>query len=218
VLGRPDIERAPLAGDVEGDLPTFDWEDTLERLLAESPELAQAHAGVERARCEWARQCAMRVPNLGLRAAVKYDTVSRYTVADLEFSLPLPLIDRNQGRILRAQADLTAAQNEVRRVELSLYDRLAAAFEQYATARRRVESYSRTILPHAKESLDLVSTGYREGEFGYLNLLTAQRTYFQASLDYLRYLRDFRLRCVDLEGMLLRGGLEQVQRPEPTVD
>jgi len=218
VLGRPEMDLTPLVGEVEKDLPLLEWKSTLDQLWAQSPELAQARAGVERAQCELARQYAMRVPNLGVGAVVKYDTVSRYTVADVEFGLPLPLFDRNQGRILRAQADLAAARNELRRVELSLYDRLASAFEQYATARQRVETYTKTILPHAQKSLDLIGIGYREGEFGYLNLLTAQRTYFGVSLDHLRNLREFRARCVELEGMLLRGGLEAVERPEPSVD
>jgi len=62
-------------------------------------------------------------------------------VADVELSLPLPLFDRSQGRIVRAQADLIAAQQELRRVELSLYQRLAEAFERYVIARQRVETY-----------------------------------------------------------------------------
>lgn len=218
VLGRAEMRPVPLAGEVEQDLPVFDWEDTLQRLFAESPELALARAGVERARCELARQYAMRVPNLGVASAVKYDTLTRYTVADVELSLPLPLFDRNQGRILRAQADLAAARNELRRVELSLYDRLASAFGQYATARRQVEVYAATILPSASKSLELVTAGYREGEFGYLSLLTAQRTYFGVNLEYLRRLREFWSRCVELEGLLLRGGLDPVERPEPSVD
>lgn len=218
VVGQPEMEPGPLAGDVEKDLPTFDWPATLQLLLAQSPELAQARAGVERAKCELARQYATRVPNLGVGTAVKYDTVSRYTVADVEVSLPLPLFDRNQGRILRAQAGLAAARNEVRRIELSLQDRLAGVFEQYASARHRAEVYSRTILPHAEASLDLITTGYCEGEFGYLQLLTAQRTYTSVNLDRLRSLRDLRLRCVELEGMLLRGALDPVERPEPSVD
>ena len=218
VLGRPEMDPTPLAGEVEKDLPAFDWKETLDQLWAQSPELALARAGVDRAECELARQRAMRVPNLEVGGVVKYDTVSHYTVADVEFGLPLPLFDRNQGRILRAQADLVAARHELRRVELGLQDRLASAFEQYATARQRVETYTKTILPHAQKSLDLIQVGYREGEFGYLNLLTAQRTYFGVSLDHLRNLRELRSRCVELEGMLLRGGLEKVERPEPSVD
>lgn len=218
VLGRPDIPPTPLAGPVDHPLPTFDWEETLARLWAHSPELARARVAVQRARCELARQYALRTPNLGVEAAVKNDTLTHYTVADIAIALPLPVFDRNQGRILRAEAELAAAQQEVRRVELALHERLASAFEQYATARRRVEVYAATILPNAKASLDLVAAGCREGEFSYLHLLTAQRTYFEANLNYLQSLRDFWLRCVEIEGLLLRGGLEPVERPAPSID
>jgi len=217
-IGRPEMEMPALTGQPDQQLPALDWEQTLRQLYAQSPELALARASVQRARCELARQYAMRVPNLQLASAIKYDTVSGYTVADVEVGLPLPLFDRNQGRIAREQANLVAAQNEVRRIELCLYSRLASAFEKYATARRRVEAYSSTIMPHAKASLDLITAGYRAGEFGYVSLLTAQRTFFEVSLNYLRNLREFWIAYTELENLLLRGGLEAVERPEPSVD
>ena len=82
-----------------------------------------------------------------------------------------------RGTFAAAQAELAAAQQEVRRVQLALQQRLAVVFEQYATAQQQVEKYHRDILPNAEESLKLVNSGYRQGEFSYLMLLTAQRTY-----------------------------------------
>lgn len=211
MLGRPEMEPSPLVGDVESDLPTSDWEDTLTRLLAQSPELAQARSGVERARCEVALQCAERVPNIEIGLGAKYDASVRNTLADVELTLPVPVFNRNQGNIIKAQAELIAAQKEVDRIELDLRDRLAVAFAEYATAKRQVEIYDSTIRPNAAKSLELTRAGYRLGEFDYLTLLTAQRTYFSASLEYLAYLSTLWARSVQLEGMLLTGGLE---RPE----
>jgi len=208
VLGRPDLEPAPLAGDIEVGLPEFNWEDSLAQLLAQSPELGQARAGVQRERYVLARQSAERVPNLEIEVGAKYDETALRTLADVGLTLPLPLFNRNQGNIIRAQAELITAQREVDRVELDLRDRLAAAFEQYANARRQVDAYSSSILPNAKESWDLISLGRREGEFGYLTLLTAQRTYFSVNLDYLAHLRALWAQSVELEGMLLSGGLQ----------
>jgi len=207
VLGRPEMEAEPLAGDVDADLPDLNWEDTLQRLVTHSPELAAALAGVERARSNVALQCAGRRPNIGVAAAAKYDTGSYNTVADLALVVPLPLFDRNQGNILAAQSELIAAENEVQRVGLDLRNRLAVAFEQYANARRQVETYLARILPDAKQALDLVNAGYRAGEFDYLAVLTAQRTYFSVNLDYLQSLQQLRASAVELEGMLLRDSL-----------
>ena len=208
VLGRPEMEPVPLAGDVDGQLPAFSWQDSLARLLSQSPELADARAGVERAHCQVAHQCAQRVPNVEVELGAKYDETGWVTLADVGVSLPLPLFDRNQGNIVKAQADLIAAQKEVRRVELDLCDRLASTFEQYAIAQRQAETYAGTILPHAEALLEKTRIGYREGEFGYLTLLTAQRTYSGVRLDYLTRLSEFWARSVEIEGMLLTGGLE----------
>jgi len=68
------------------------------------------------------------------------------------------------------------------------------------------------ILPDAKETLDLVHSGYVHGEFGYLELLTSQRTYFRVNLAYLESLGKLWISSVRIEGLLLSGGLESPER------
>jgi len=170
--------------------------------------LAQARAAVNRAECDLALQSAERFPNFEAGAAVKKDTGSGSTVVDVAIGVPLPVFNRNQGNIVRAQAAVTSARIEIRRLELELRERLATAFEQYVSARRRAEAYTGSILPNARRSLELTTTGYREGEFAYLTLLTAQRTYYDTTLNYLASLEEVWGRSVEMEGMLLRGGLQ----------
>ena len=212
VLGQPEMEPAPLSGDLIKDLPVVNWDDGLTRLLAGSPELAQARAAVQQARCEVALQCANRRSNFSLAAGVKYDSSVEQTLADVGVSVPLKVFDRNQGNIVSAQARLITATREVERVELDLFNRFAKAFESYANANRQVELFRSKILGNAKESLELVGAGYREGEFDYLSLLTAQRTYIAANLEYLGALRELWGRSVELDGLMLTGGLNAVQQ------
>ena len=54
---------------------------------------------------------------------------------------------------------------------------------------------------------------YRQGEFSYLQLLTAQRTFFQVNLAYVHALRDLWSSANRIEGMLLSGGLNAVGGP-----
>jgi cobalt-zinc-cadmium efflux system outer membrane protein len=211
-LGQPTMQPAGVAGKLDDDLPQLTWEDALQHLVAKSPELARARSAVERARCAVARQCAGRIPNVNLAAGVHHDNVSGDNIARVEIGLPLPLFNRNQGNIARAQAELVAAQHEVQRVELDLHDRLAAAFQRYQDARREVETYRASILPDAQASLELVSTAYRQGEVGYVTLLTAQRTYFSANLAYLESLRQLRTTAVAIEGLLLGGSPGETRR------
>ncbi|MHB1036244.1 MAG: TolC family protein [Pirellulales bacterium] len=208
VLGTPEMQPAPLAGTLDDGLPQLTWEGALGRLMSESPELALARAGVDRARWALSRECAGAYPNLDVLGSVRHNADNGDTLAEVELGVPLPLFNRNQGNISKAQAELTVAMNEVRRVELELRNRLATAFEQYANARQQAEKYAVEILPNAQTSLDLVTTGYRQGEFGYLVLLTAQRTHFQTNLAYLDALREMRTTTVTIEGLLLRDSLQ----------
>lgn len=210
ILGIPDMQPEALNGSLEEDIPSLDWEESLDRLLAESPELARAWAGVRRARCALAEQCAGRIPNIDVRAEVLRHNTADTTVAGVEIGFPLPLFNRNQGNIARAQAELIAAENELQRIELALQDRLAVAFRRYANARDQVQRYKARILPDAKASLELIQGGYRQGEFDYLKLLTAQRTYFRVNLACLESLLQYHLGRVTIEGLLLSGGLDQV--------
>ena len=207
VVGVPDVDVSQVQGSLEAELQQLSWEDSLSRLLRESPEVAQAQAGVERARWALQRECAGRVPNIDTLASVRYDASTQNTIAGVSIGMPLQLFDRNQGNIRRAQAELIDAEQDVQRLELQLRNRLAATFQRYDNARQQVERYSQNILPTAKESLDLIVSGYRQGEFPYLTLLTAQRTYFRVNLTYLDSLRDLRTSTIVIEGQMLSGGL-----------
>lgn len=214
VVGAADLPPQHLSGEAWNDLPMLTWADTYGRLMIDSPQVAAARAGVARAKARVARECAQRVPNIDLEASVQYDNATRYTWTSVQAGIPIPIFNRNQGNIRKAQAELMAAENEVRRIELELQQRLAVVFEQYATARYQVHKYGADILPNAKESLDLVNKGYQQGEYSYLFLLTAQRTYFRTSLAYLESLRDLRAAATTIEGNLLADSLQTAEGGE----
>lgn len=207
-VGMPDLETAPITDRLTSDLPELTWEQSVAQLLENSPELARAYAQIERANCDVARQCAGQVPDFDVEAAVRHNLASDETVASVRVGVPLQLFDSNQGNIHRAQAELTAAHQEARRVELELQKRLAGAFNQYAVAKTRAERYKKSILPDAGASLELLRDGYRQGEYSYLDLLTAQRTFFRVNLAYVESLRDVWISSVAIDGLLLTGGLD----------
>jgi outer membrane protein, heavy metal efflux system len=209
VAGVPNMSPAPLLGDLQDGLPLLNWSETLGRVLSESPQIAESQSGVARAQAALARECAQQIPNIDLQAGVQYDNATRDNIAGVQVGVPIPLFNRNQGNIRRAQAELTAARAEIRRVDLDLQQRLATAFEQYQNARCQVEKYAGDILPNAQKSLDLTAAGYRQGEFDYVTLLTAQRTFFQVNLAYIEAIRDLRSATVAIEGNLLSDSLQQ---------
>ena len=109
---------------------------------------------------------------------------------------------------MKAQSEVVAAERALTQLELSLTNRLTPNFERYSNARNQVDRYRAAILPAAAESLDLSRKMYQAGETGYLNLLTAQRTFAQTHLQYLDSLRQLRISEAEIEGLLLSGSLD----------
>lgn len=203
-----DMPLQHLAGDVATLPGALDWDTELARVTAASPELGAAMADIARAQAALQRARVEPIPNLLTQASVQYDDNSNYTIGGLQAGVPLPLWNRNQGGIRQAQAEIAEARRNADRVELDLKRRLADAYRDYATARNQAETYSGGILPKAQQTLDLVQRGFQLGEVGYLDLLTAQRTYFQTNLAYLDSLAVLWSRWAEIDGLLLTGSLD----------
>ncbi len=219
VVGVPSMVARRVSGSVEPPPDDFEWEATLTQLLTQSPQLASARFGVSRARAVLERARVEPVPNFVVQAGVQYDNASQYTIANVQVGIPVPILNRNQGNIQTAFADLRNAQAEVGRLELSLRNQLASVFENYANSRNQVEKYTTNILPDARSAVDLITKGYQQQQFSFLTLLTAQRTYTQASLAYLQALQQHGVSRVALEGLLLTGSLREAHAIDvPRVD
>lgn len=212
VIGGPDLALQPLEGDLDQVANNLEWNEQLERLVTKSPEVATAVTELERARSALGRAHAQVIPDLNVQVALQYDNLTEDTITGVQVGLPIPLWNRNQGGIQRAWNDIVTARRNIQRVELDLQQRLAIAFQQYADARYQVGRFSDNILPTARETFDLVSEGYQKGEVGYLDMLTAQRTYFRANLSYIEALRELWQVTVRIEGMLLQDSLANTSR------
>jgi cobalt-zinc-cadmium efflux system outer membrane protein len=207
VVGQPlPVQR--LEGTLDRTQPVLTWDDTLARLLGQSPEVAAAVVNVERAQLALRRARAEPTPNITVEGIVQYDNAIDSSDGNLQVTLPVPLLNRNQGGIREARARLTGAQQALERVEAGISQRLSKVFERYANAQNQVERYSSEILPAAERSFELTREGYRSGEFGFLTLLTALRTLFHTKLAYLEAQRELWVSASEIEGMLLTNSLE----------
>jgi cobalt-zinc-cadmium efflux system outer membrane protein len=207
-IGAPGMQPVMAVGSLDAAAMELSWSESLSRLLAASPELAAARAAAARASWIIERARAEPIPNLNVQASVQHDNEGGDDVANLMVMFPLTIHDKNQGAIRAAVAERREAQAEIARLELALQTRLAAAFERYSNARTQVDRYSREILPAARTSLDLVTRGYRNGEFPYLTLLEAQRTLSRTNLAYLSALEQLWASTTAIEGFLLTESLQ----------
>lgn len=177
---RPDLQRLRLEGDrarAEAQLARAEsWEDWT------------VGAGYERERQVFANM--PRVDPIG----VKSDEF-----LGLSFRVPLPLWNRNEGRIAEAQANERRA-----RARLTALERAVEA--EIETARRRVEELSRValeydtaLLPRSLHTVQLLDKGYRQGLVPITTLVQAEQQLADIVLRRARTLGELRQAEVDLE-------------------
>ena len=218
VIGNPFLEPAPLIGELEKGLPVLEQAALLNQLLANSPEIKRAQAGVERARAALTRAKAEPAPDLFVRGGFGYnrelletELASRRRTgpeAQVEIGIRIPLFNRNQGGIASAGAELDMAEREVRRVELLLRARFASSFRTYLNALRVATRYEQQIVPEAQSAYDTYLRNFRGMAAAYPQVLIAQRTFFQVRAEYVEALVNTWQNAVLLQGYMLSGALD----------
>jgi len=215
LVGEPCLPLARLEGDLEAIEPLPDMCVPLDHLLAVSPEVLIARAEIARGQFALRREQVEPIPNVQVRVSSGYDFEEdgRKVVTTVNLGVRLPIFDKNQGNIRAAQEELARAQAELGRVELSLRQRLSRQYTPYRTALAVVESYRKTNLPKAREAYELYLDSLRKRRAAWPQVLVAQRTYFQISVEYVEALDELRRAEVVIRGLLLVDGLDEPPGP-----
>ncbi|MEO1998980.1 MAG: TolC family protein [Planctomycetaceae bacterium] len=183
-IGTLDVNVSEIPGRLDKPLPPqLTFETTWQQMRATSPELKAAEADVTRAQWRMERERVEPIPNLNTSISAQYDFATQYTITTFQIGIPLPVYNKNRGRIQAAQAGFIRANHEVRRRELELRNRLLTTIYSYQAARNQAFKIEQDVLPVARESLQTTSKTFELGESSYQDLLTAQRSLAQSRLD-----------------------------------
>ncbi|MCZ6778084.1 MAG: TolC family protein [Acidobacteria bacterium] len=177
--------------------------DLLAQLLTRHPELALWATEVSLRQATVDLEEARRVPDLTVAGG--YQRYSLGEGADtflVGISIPLPLFNRNRGRIEEARHQEARAEEHRRAAHLRLGLALAASYEALSSAYSEVTALRDTVLPAAQDVFDVVTEGYRLGRFGLLDVLDSQRTLFDVRHQYLRAAADYHKAVVDVERLI----------------
>jgi cobalt-zinc-cadmium efflux system outer membrane protein len=212
LVGVPQLPPAVLPDELEADLPQFEWDESMRRLLAESPVLHAQAAQVQQSEVEVRLQRRMVVPNLNVQTVIQRDYVRKFNEVSTLVSAPIPLWNRNRGNIINAEATLRQQQQEYQRLQLALADQLSASFQQYQSARNQVE-HLREILPMTRENIELTTRGFRQGQagFDFIKVRDAQDLYHQTRTSYIDALTSLRKVAIEIGGLQLVGGLNPTE-------
>ena len=210
-----DLGYRPLQGNLDGQGVKLQWESSLERLLAESPELAQAQAKLRADQITLEREEVQAVPNIFVRGAAGYNYEAKETTYAAELRMELPIFDWNQGTIEQARVDLYRQEAEVQRTKLALRDHLAREYRRYETALQHVEGYRDVIVPELVQAYDVRLKSYKSRRGTWPDVLRSQEKLYRARISYIRNLVTWREAEVAINGLLLIDGLRAPQGVTP---
>ena len=220
VIGRPDLPAATVAGDLEKDWPDLNEEEAVEAVAKDSPAVRIADADAARAQARLARARREAIPDVQVRGGLEYNHEQLGSVSFAkgwegiaEVSAQVPIFNRSQGEVAAARAEIDRAEQEKRRIALTLRERAASAVDQYANARLMAVEFRDEMLPRAKKSYGLMVEKYGLMLASYPRVLEAQRKLYELQVEYIAALEGVWTNGIALQGYLLTDGLEAPARP-----
>jgi cobalt-zinc-cadmium efflux system outer membrane protein len=158
------------------------------RAAERTAALAEQRAALERS-----RSLAPVSPFAGVKR------VGENTTVLFGISIPLPITDRNQGAIARAEADTRAARADLDLHRRQVVSDVDAAWLAWDRARTRLTAFETRVLRPADELATIARDAYRQDAVPLLGYLEAQRTRTEARREHARALAEAHAAYVALE-------------------
>ncbi len=175
-------------------------------LISQNPDIARWDAEIARRQTAVKLEEANRLPDLTLSAGLQSVRGRNNAYSDTAYvvgmSIPLPLFNRNQGGILEAEYNLTKAREEQKCREVQTRTALTETYQALAAAFASATALKNEVLPAVQRAFDASNEGYRQGKFGYLDVLDAQRTLFEARRQYIESLSAYHKAVADMERLI----------------
>lgn len=179
-------------------------ETLLDHAFDDRPDVLAAQHALAQAETSTRLQRALRTPSITAGGGYQNNFGSDGVVFGV--TVPLPLFNRNQGGIARADAERRAAEARVASTAAMVRLDVQRARNAVDTNRARVDYIEREYLTNARESRDIVLASYRLGVGTLIDFLDAQRAFRDTQRIYNRALFDQRVSLFELNAAI--GGPE----------
>ena len=163
------------------------------------PDFARWEAEIARSKAAHQLEKANAIPDPSIEAGVRDFQESGDQAFIVGVSLPIPILNQNQGNITKARQEIIRAESKRDDVALTLSARLNEAQQEFETSYHQAVALHQTILPSAEEAFKLSREGYGLGKFSYLEVLDAQRTLNETRAQYHETLKDYHRSRAEVE-------------------
>ncbi|MCP5412060.1 MAG: TolC family protein [Alphaproteobacteria bacterium] len=172
----------PVAAHLDAPLPI----EVYEARLRDAPDFVRYEHLREMREAELRLAQANAIPDITASGGIRQVSGTNSVAFLAGLSIPIPILNQNQGEIARAQAELRKIGQERRQAEQERSQNLVTVWTNWQTAWLESNTIKNDSLPKAERAFRLALEGYRRGAFEYLEVLDAQRTFFEQRASYIR--------------------------------
>ena len=189
-------------------IPAF---EKLTELLSENPDIARWASVMEQREAKIKLEQANAIPDPFVSGGYRHISERNDNAFVVGLSIPIPILNRNQGAISEARRRLKKAIEEQKNAEVIVNRALASTYETLSSSYQEVVLLKENVLPEAESAYESIFEGYREGKFALLDVLDAQRTVFDARLQFIEALLSYHSSRVNVE-RLIGNPIEEIEK------
>ncbi|HUU44943.1 MAG TPA: TolC family protein [Acidobacteriota bacterium] len=190
---------------VTGDLPTCAPPPDVSVLLRagdETPRVRHWSAAMQRAQNNLAAERASAVPDITISAGPRFFAENGNRTFVFGLSLPIPLFNRNQGAVVGARRKIEQAEWQYDAARTQWRSDLLTTHEEMTAAYNEATTIAEQVIPQAEAAFIEIQRGYRQGRFGYLDLLAAEQDLIAARERLLDAHGDYLMRRIAIECLI----------------
>ncbi len=197
--GSPKFEG--VAGELE-ELVPLPLEKELANRIYDNPDIARFPVEKEHRSARVELEKARRIPNLTVGGGIRSLNETNDSAFVMGISIPIPIFNRNQGKIAAAEYGLLKVQEERRAAELRVSAEFAESYMSLSTSFAEASTLKIGVLPAAQKAFEATQEGYLQGKFGFLDVLDSQRTLFEVRGQYINALASNHKAVADVERLI----------------
>ncbi|MBI3804344.1 MAG: TolC family protein [Nitrospirae bacterium] len=188
-----------LAGELEYQERRVDLENLKKEAVLSRPDMQEVESELRRVESEARLARAMRYPNVSV--GMEYDTVGPdyHGMVGAGLSVSLPLFDRNQGEVRKANVRVETTRLSRQEKEHQILLDAEYAYRDFLQKRLQVLFFESQVLRDAASSREIAERAYTKGGASLLDLFDSERTYNTTQRNYHEALFQYQISLFQLD-------------------
>ncbi|MCE3046454.1 TolC family protein [Legionella sp. 16cNR16C] len=189
---------------------TLNWSD-LKKKIPQSPQMIQVRLQLQAKRAGITATKKSVWPDLNVQLGGRHFSDDGSNAAVMSVFAEAPVYNRNQGKIVAAEAQYTQAAHQYKGTGLDLRQNVYNAFLLAEQNQYEADVVTRSLLPLARKSIKLAQEGYQMGRYSYTELSIALNSLYDEERHYQQAHAEYHKALIQLTGLL---GLNPVKESQ----